>query len=123
MNCCSQASAPAAGSQGTTLAMLLVTVAVASCSAAMRYCSASVGDTLRAAALLLKPSRISSVGNWLASGVVVPSRSRTALLYSSRVMRRMNDGPGSTPAAPPHSALDVEPPPGAPMLPVHAPSA
>src|SRR5450432_586307 len=121
MNCCPQASTPAVvGSQGTSLAMLLVTAAVASVSAASRYCSASSGETLSALALLSKPSSTSSVGNCVAIVVAVPRRSRTVLSYSRRVTRRTNDGPGSTLAA--QSALDcVGDVPAEPATPVDVP--
>src|SRR5450631_1047779 len=97
MNCAAQASAPmSVGSQVATWVRLVVTAAFASVSAASRYCSASSGETVSAAALLLKPNATSSVGNWLAIVVAVPSRSLTVLLYSRRVTRRTTCGPGST---------------------------
>ena len=61
---------------------------MATASAASKYCSASTGDTLSAAALLSKPSLFSSAGKALATPLMSPSNSRTVLLYSSRVMRR-----------------------------------
>ena len=59
-------------------------------SSAMRmYCSTNSSLVVRAAAWLLKPCTSSSGGNPLAGAVVSPSRSRTVLLYSKRVRRRM----------------------------------
>src|SRR5450432_4036903 len=136
MNCCPQASTPVVvGSQVVSLAMLFVTAAVASISAASRYCSASSGETLSALALLSKPSNTSSVGNCVAIVVGVPRRSRTVLSYSRRVTRRTNDGPGTTLAAqsagdggadvPPATPVDVPPMPAVPTpdipVPVAAP--
>src|SRR5450631_3432071 len=134
MNCAAQASAPmSVGSQVATLVRLVVTAAFASVSAASRYCSASSGETVSAAALLLKPNATSSVGNWLAIVVGVPSRSLTVLLYSRRVTRRTTCGPGSTllaqspfVAAAPDPALPAPAEPTASALaataPVHAQS-
>src|SRR5262245_35659738 len=105
MNLAPQASTPSApGSQGTSAPRFLATVLAASVSAAVRYFSASTGDTVSVAALLSNPSRFSSVGKSRAGWLVSPSRSRMVLSYSVRVRRRMYDGPGSA-TAPLHSGL------------------
>src|SRR6266700_146585 len=128
MNACPHASTAAAsviaGAHGTSLAQLVLTAVVASDSAASRYCSASTGDTLNACALLSKPRLTSSAGKPSAGAELSPSRSWTVLLYSSRLTRRMYEGPGlggapaqSEPVVPTGLSL------GALIRPVHAPRA
>src|SRR5262245_10396092 len=58
------------------------------------YFSASAAEVTRLAALLLKPSASSSSAKFWAGLVSSPSRSRTVLLYSKRVMRRTGALPG-----------------------------
>src|SRR6187401_1061229 len=58
------------------------------------YFSASAAEVTRLAALLLKPSASSSSAKFCAGAVSSPSRSRTVLLYSKRVMRRTGALPG-----------------------------
>jgi len=63
--------------------------AAATFSAALTYCSISAGTTFCALASLPKPLPDSSLGKALAGEVMSASKSRTVLLYSKRVRRRM----------------------------------
>src|SRR5215471_21619456 len=76
------------------------------------YCSASSDEIDNVCALLSNPSTVSSFGKASAGLVVSPSRSRTVLLYSVRVRRRIGAGPelGSEhPAGPELSGLVMTP--------------
>src|SRR5688572_15561105 len=76
-----------AGSQATRAGRFFTAVA-ARASAASWYFSARSGDTDSTAPLLEKPFDTSSGGKRSAGAVVSPNRSRTVLLYSTRVSRR-----------------------------------
>src|SRR5258705_8754606 len=69
-------------------------------------------------ASLLKPLPLTSAGSTLAALVASPSRSRSVLLSSNRVRRRIGAGPG---AGPVHcgEAIDAPPVPG--LLPAPPP--
>src|SRR6185503_14604024 len=62
-------------------------------SATLAYCSARRLDTEMVLATLPKPLPSSSGGSRLAGCVVSPKRSRTVLLYSKRVRRRIGERP------------------------------
>src|SRR5262245_20794911 len=110
MNCRAHASSVAdAGWQGTRAGFF--TASAASASAASRYFSASRGLMARTVALLAKPPVTWSAGNASAGERSTPRRSRTVLLYSTRVSRRSGEGDGA--AVTQGGALLAPPGPGA----------
>src|SRR5262245_57439977 len=83
-----QASAAAPAAHGAIVASFAVTAARARVSAASAYCDAASTVTDDPALFSNRPER-SSITNPFAGAVVSPRRSRTVLLYSRCVSRRI----------------------------------
>src|SRR5262245_38837763 len=92
MNWRTQASSPAAGLHGRSWDKF-ATAFLARVSDDSMYCSASSDEIDKVDALLSNPSTVSSLGNACPGLVVSPNKSRTVLLYSVRVRRRIGAGP------------------------------